>query len=224
MGTVTRTGWQVIVPVKRIAEGKSRLANFAGSLRSDLAYAIAMDTIAAAISSPAVARLLVVTDDQRVGAEAAGLGARVVADPGVGLNAALRHGADLAAALEPAAPLAALQGDLPALRAADLTGALDLAGSHERAFVSDTEATGTTLLTAGSRSLFEPAFGIGSNRAHRQRGFVELDAFDTATAGGFRWRSLHRDVDTDDSLREAAVLGLGRRTQLVFEQLTARPS
>jgi len=225
MGPVTQTGWQVIVPVKRTVQGKSRLASFAGALRSDLAYAIALDTISAAIAAPGVARLVVVTDDERVHDEAARLGAHVLADAGAGLNAALRHGADAAAALEPNAPLAALQGDLPALRAADLSEALDLARRHDRAFVADAEATGTTLLTASSRSVFDPAFGNGSSRAHRQRGFVELDPCDAARAGGGDgWRSLRRDVDTDASLREAAVIGLGERTRLVFDRLTAPSS
>jgi len=98
---VTQTGWQVIIPVKRTVQGKSRLASFAGALRSDLAYAIALDTISAAIAAPGVARLFVVTDDERVHEEAARLGAHVLADAGGGLNAALRHGADAAAALEP---------------------------------------------------------------------------------------------------------------------------
>jgi 2-phospho-L-lactate/phosphoenolpyruvate guanylyltransferase len=225
MGPVTHSGWQVIVPVKRTVEGKSRLASFAGALRSDLAYAIALDTISAALAATGVARLLVVTDDDRVREEAARLGAHVLADARGGLNAALRHGADAASLFEPDAPLAALQGDLPALRATDLSEALDLASRHDRAFVSDAEATGTTLLTAASRSAFDPAFGIGSSLAHRQRGFVELDAREAAIAGGGDgWRSLRRDVDTDASLREAALIGLGVRTRLVFERLTGSSS
>jgi 2-phospho-L-lactate guanylyltransferase len=227
MGRVTRTGWHVIVPVKRTVQGKSRLADFAGTLRSDLAFAIAIDTISAAIAATRVARLVVVTDDERVRAEAGRLGAYVLADVSGGLNAALRHGADAVATLDPDAPLAALQGDLPALRPADLTGALDLADSHDRAFVSDAEATGTTLLTAASRARFDPAFGIGSSLAHRQRGFVELDARDAVTADGEGgpggWSSLRRDVDTDASLREAATIGLGVRTLLVFERLMDSP-
>lgn len=206
----------MIVPVKRTVQGKSRLASFAGTLRSDLAYAIALDTISAAIAADGVARLVVVTDDERVREEAARLGANVLADVGGGLNAALRQGADTVAALDPDASLAALQGDLPALRPMDLTEALAVASRHDRSFVSDAEATGTTLLTAASRSLFEPAFGIGSSRAHRQRGFVELDG------GGVPdgWSSLRRDVDTAASLWEAAAIGLGARTRLVFDRLT----
>jgi 2-phospho-L-lactate/phosphoenolpyruvate guanylyltransferase len=220
MVRVTQSGWRVIVPVKRTVQGKSRLASFAGALRAELAYAIALDTISAAISATGVARLFVVTDDERVHEEASRLGAQVVDDVGGGLNAALRHGADAADALGPDSPLAALQGDLPALRPADLTAALSVAGTHDRAFVSDAESTGTTLLTAASRSLFDPAFGTGSSRAHRQRGFVELHPRPAATGDGTDWPSLRRDVDTDASLREAAVIGLGARTRVVFERLT----
>lgn len=223
MSPVTQTGWQVIIPVKRTEQGKSRLANFAGRLRADLAYAIALDTISAAIAATGVSRLLVVSDDERVRGEAVRLGAQVVADVGGGLNAALRSGADAAVTLDPDAPIAALQGDLPALRPADLAAALELAGRHDRAFVSDAEGTGTALLTARSRPLFTPAFGSGSSRAHRQRGFVELDVASDVTSADRGWRSLRRDVDTDTSLREAATVGLGVRTQAVFERLT-RPS
>jgi 2-phospho-L-lactate guanylyltransferase len=220
---VTQSGWQVIVPVKRTVQGKSRLAAYAGELRAELAHAIALDTIAAALAAPAVVRLVVVTDDERVREEATGLGAFVVADAGGGLNAALRHGADAAEALDQRTGLAALQGDLPSLRAADLAAALELASRYDRAFVADAETTGTTLLTASSRAGFEPAFGDGSSRAHRQRGFVELDAPTRGTGDDDGWRSLRRDVDTDESLRAAALIGLGERSRRVLEQLTSRP-
>ena len=42
--------WSLVVPVKVLAQAKSRLSGLAGQLRADLALAMAGDTIAAAMA------------------------------------------------------------------------------------------------------------------------------------------------------------------------------
>src|SRR5690348_11880068 len=117
-GTLT---WSLVVPVKVLAHAKSRLAALAGPSRAELALAMAADTVAAALASPEVARVIVVTDDRRASAELARLGALVTLDePGQGLNPALRHGAALVSSQWPGAAIGALAADLPALRPGDL--------------------------------------------------------------------------------------------------------
>ena len=55
---------------------------------------MAADTVAAALATPQVASVVVVTDDPAVGAELGGLGAVVIGDdPAAGLNPALVFGA-----------------------------------------------------------------------------------------------------------------------------------
>jgi len=81
--------WTVVIPVKRADHGKSRLA-VPGAERTALARGIALDTIAAARRT---ARVVVVTADDVIADEAARLGARVVEDPGGGIDAAVAAGA-----------------------------------------------------------------------------------------------------------------------------------
>lgn len=190
-------GWTVVIPVKPAAIGKSRLAD-AGIDREALARAIALDTITAAAR---VAGVIVVTEDADVAAAARGVGAEVMAEAdGRGLDAALATG--IAAAGD--GHRAALLGDLPALRPAELAAALAAAASHERAVVADAEGTGSTLVTARAGVEWTSSFGDGSFARHVALGAVPLDLPENDT--------LRRDVDTAAQLRAAASLGLGPRT------------
>src|ERR1700746_866788 len=94
--------WTVVMPVKVLAEAKSRLASLAGPRRAELALALASDTVTAVLASAAVPRVIVISDDQGAAVGRAALGALVVPDePRAGLNPALRHGARYAAARWP---------------------------------------------------------------------------------------------------------------------------
>jgi 2-phospho-L-lactate guanylyltransferase len=191
--------WTVLVPVKELARAKSRLRGaLPGVPHRDLALALVLDTLTAAVACPAVAVVLVVSSDGTVAAAARELGAKVVPDtPDAGLNPALAH----AVAAAGAGPLAALAGDLPALRGTELAAVLRAV--TVRGYVPDAAGTGTTLLAAPARTALDPRFGPGSARAHAASGAVEL------TGAG---PSLRRDVDTAGDLAAACVLGLGART------------
>jgi len=180
--------WTIVVPFKGTASAKSRLGGSA-----ELALAIALDTVAAAL---AVAPVIVVTPVAEPFEE---LGAAVVADPGSGLLGAISAG--LAAAGDGAAGV--LLGDVPAVQPAELADALAAAARHPLAFVADADGDGTVLITALQASDHAPAFGPGSRALHLAAGYVELDV--PANSG------LRRDVDTPEQL---AALGtrLGPRT------------
>lgn len=196
--------WAIVVPIKRLAVAKTRLAERA-DVRADLALAMALDTVAAARSCPSVERVVVVTDEPAAAEAVTTMGAMVVADtPDAGLNPALRHGALTAAGSSGATAVAALSSDLPALRAADLDDVLRAAAAHPSCIVADADDTGTTLLTARDADAFAPRFGAGSRRAHLDGGAHDL----TATAAA----SVRRDVDTVDDLRAAVELGVGPAT------------
>jgi 2-phospho-L-lactate guanylyltransferase len=202
------TGWALVVPVKRLSVAKTRLTRVAGEQRAALALAFAADTVAAALSSPSVGALLVVTDDPAAADLAASLGAEVIADlPDAGINAALSHGARQAAARWPELGVGALASDLPALRGTELTRALAAAAEHAAAFVCDAEGIGTTLLTARQVEDFGPRFGRRSRAAHRVAGVVEL------TLAGIP--TVRRDVDTEVGLYDARRLGLGPRSAAI---------
>lgn len=202
--------WTVVVPVKRLAVAKSRLAALAGDRRADLALAFALDTVAAALATPSVARVVVVSDEPSARSGCAALGAVVVGDePDAGLNPALRHGA---AATEPGLGVAAVSADLPALTPQSLDLALGLAGEHAVSYVADAAGTGTTLYAARHLADFDPGYGGGSAARHAAAGAVALDA-----PGLER---LRRDVDTPADLAEAQHLGVGPRTTVVLAAIT----
>ncbi|WP_300016154.1 2-phospho-L-lactate guanylyltransferase [Pseudonocardia sp.] len=206
----------LVVPVKRLHEAKSRLRGAADGGGGDaaaharLALALAHDTVAAARAARLVRRLLVVSADPTVAAELAAVGVRVVPDgPEPGLNAAYAHGAALLRAEDPTTPIGALQADLPALRPAELDEALTAFANSasRRAFVADAGGTGTTLLMVAAGEHLEPRFGVGSARDHARGGAVALTG---------AWPGLRRDVDTSADLRAAAELELGEHTRAVL--------
>lgn len=197
--------WSLVVPVKLLAQAKSRLIGLDGPRRAQLALAMAADTVQAALAAPPVAAVIVVTDDQAVGAELGRLGAVVIADgPAAGLNPALEHGARYSDSHWPGRGRAAMAGDLPALRPGELTAALAAAGAAGEAFVPDAAGTGTTLYAAGPGVAFRPGFGPGSRDRHLAAGAVELDLP--------QLRGLRQDVDTPADLAAATGLGLGPAT------------
>jgi 2-phospho-L-lactate/phosphoenolpyruvate guanylyltransferase len=211
--------WSVLMPVKVLARAKSRLAGLSGlsgSRRAELALALARDTVTAVLSSDAVARVIVITDDQVAGVALAALGALVIPDePRDGLNAALRHGAAHAVARWPGAGTAALSADLPALRPEQIGRALRAAAAWPTAFVADAAGDGTTLYTAAPGAAFRPAFGPGSRARHAAGGAAEL------VLDGIP--GLRQDVDTPSDLREAVALGLGAHSAPLAAELLCQP-
>jgi len=229
-----RFGWTVLLPVKVLAQAKSRLAALAGERRLELALALASDTVSAVVACPEVARVIVVTTDPVAGPRLSSLGALIVpeARPVAGgrdsrqsawpspdgsqhqLNAALLHGAAVAARRWPGTGLAALTADLPALRPAELAAALraasDVAGP---VFVPDAAGVGTTMYAVATAGQFRPMYGGASRARHAAGGAAEL------VLGGIA--GLRQDVDTPDDLRAAVALGVGPRTAGVAAELLA---
>jgi 2-phospho-L-lactate/phosphoenolpyruvate guanylyltransferase len=218
----TELRWSLVVPVKLLAQAKSRLTGLAGQRRSELALAMAADTVAAAVGADSVAVVLVVTDDPEVSGIASGLGAVVLQDePAAGLNRALAHGAGYAQHRWPERGRAGLAADLPAVRPAELAAALAAAARLGAAFVPDAAGTGTTLYAAAPGTPFRPQFGVASRNRHLAAGAVEIDPAELArddrargelSDGQLALAGLRRDVDTIDDLRLAAAIGLGPRT------------
>lgn len=200
--------WVVVIPVKRSSHGKSRL-EVPGVDRADLARAIALDTIEAAARCELVLQVVVVSDDPALGRDSATIPALRFVPEGEphGLDAAIATGIE---AIDPNGrmPRAALLGDLPALRSAELAEALQAAASVERGVVSDGEGTGSTLVTAGPGAEWASSFGEGSFGRHVAAGCVPLEIPDAST--------LRRDVDTAAQLEAALALGLGLRTAAVL--------
>ncbi len=191
--------WTVVIPAKALPAAKSRLTGASPdeNAHRDLVQAIRADTADAARRADGVARVVVVADRPD--------GPGVLVQQAPGLNAALAEAAELAARQWPDDGVAALVGDLPALRPDELADALGSAADHPRSHVADAAGTGTTLLAVRPGVALRPAFGAGSAARHA------ADSVRLAAGGGLR-----HDVDTPEDLRGAAVLGVGPETAAVL--------
>lgn len=191
--------WSVVIPAKALPGAKSRLAGAApaGFAHQQLVTALRADTVAAALAAPGVARVVLVVDAHATAPD----GVHVLVQSSPGLNAAIAEGAAHAADHWPDDAVAALLGDLPALRPEELGAALDAAAHTDHGYVPDAAGSGTTLLTARPGVALQPAFGVDSAARHA--------AFATELPAG---PGLRRDVDTLDDLRSALEIGVGPRT------------
>ncbi len=199
-------GVGLIIAVKRLTAAKSRLsALFDSDRRERVVLAMLVDTITAARAVPAVGSVTVVTPDPVAMRAAREIGAAVVADPTGPDHPDPLNNAILAACGEVGATtpnIVVLQGDLPALKSAELSDAMACAALHPRSFVADRQGTGTAALFAFGVPL-DPRFGADSANRHRAAGAVEL-------AGP--WPGLRCDIDTPEDLAEARALGVGAAT------------
>lgn len=201
--------WSLVIPVKRLSAAKTRLAPLPIGRRADLALAFVHDCVAAALASPWVEQVTVVTADDVAAARLGALGARIVPEPeptnGLDrLNAAIAFGAGRSRAERPQLRVGALTGDLPSLRSEELSAVLQLGAAMEgRSFVPDAAGSGTTLLLGAADGTLDPRFGPDSRARHAGSGAAELFAVG---------RSVRQDVDTLADLEAALGLGVGVHT------------
>lgn len=234
-------GWLLVVPVRGLINGKSRLGPNP-ALRAAAIVAFTADTIEAALASPSVQGLVVVSDDSHIHVIARKAGALTTHEPSPdlgshastpannglsGLNAAVEHGArfwvEQVHATTTKAPLgiAALLGDLPGLQPSELTDALALAELHARAHVPDADGTGTTLLTARwqeAHSGMGAQFGNDSSARHCRAGVPPLQLPQLPELVGLR-----RDVDRLEDLDTLAAHHVGRHTEQLQQRSWVLP-
>jgi 2-phospho-L-lactate guanylyltransferase len=195
--------WTVVIPAKALPEAKSRLAPMTDNPAAHrrLVEAIRRDTVAATLACDVVARVVLVVD-RLTDEPALHDDVVVLVQQAPGLNAAVAEGARHGFEQWPSDGVAALVGDLPALRPEELSVALSAAADHASAYVADASGTGTTMLAVTPGHEIRPAFGLGSAGRHA----AKATALETIGAG------LRTDVDTADDLHAAADLGLGPAT------------
>ena len=204
-------GWSLLIPQKHPLQAKTRL-RVPDSLRRALVQAMLADTIDAARRTPCVVRIYLLVDGLDHLSDL-GPAVRWVSPIDVGglpaLNQKLAYAERvLRCGPAPAADhLAILPGDLPALRPDELQEALRRASGCGRSFLADWSDAGTTLLAAESTTWLNPAFGVGSARAHSRAGAAALS--------GDGLDSVRADVDTVPGLARARRLGVGRWTRAV---------
>lgn len=158
-----------IVPVKRFAEAKQRLApGLDDQQRQTLAAAMLGDVLDAVGAARAIERTILVSGDplaQEIAAEA-DTTIEVVPDPAdEGHNVAAGAGIARAEA-DGASCVVLLPGDCPLLDPRDLDRLLTGVPAGYAAIVPDRHGSGTNALVLSPPGAIEPAFGEGSRERH----------------------------------------------------------
>jgi len=197
-----------IIPVKRFAAAKRRLADVLGrEVRVALAAAMLGDVLAAVGRSDSIRHTIVVTGEPEAERAAREQGCEVVPDAddaghseaaSAGVSRALALGAECAVLLP---------GDCPLLDPWEVDAALQRVSTGRVGIVPDRHGTGTNALLLAPPDAISPAFGEGSRERHaRLAGAAGLDpALESL-------ESLALDLDTPEDL--AALQGvLGTRPE-----------
>jgi 2-phospho-L-lactate/phosphoenolpyruvate guanylyltransferase len=157
-----------ILPVKRFAEAKQRLAaGLDEERRMALAAAMLEDVLEAIGESRAVERTIVVSGDPLAQEIAAAAGKiEVVPDPADEGHVKAALGGIARAEVEGATCVALLPGDCPLLDPRELDRLLTGVPEHYVAIVPDRHGTGTNALVLSPPGAIVPAFGEGSCARH----------------------------------------------------------
>lgn len=190
----------VAVPVRAFEGAKSRLgAVLDAEERHDLVESMLRTTIAAALATPGVVEVIVVSPDPEALGVAEAAGGRPLPQRSRGLNPALQE----ARAAATGERLLILPGDLPTVTPADLAQVLaagDAAGSPSVILVPDRHRRGTNALLLDPPDAIDPAFG-GDSRAGHAWLAESADIPFRELAG-----VLELDLDTPDDLLLAEAL------------------
>jgi len=194
------TTWAV-VPVKRFADAKRRLADVLDpAARRRLSVAMLRDLLAALAATPGLDRIVLATSEP----SAAGFGCRVIDDGGGDLNAAIGRAA---AALEAAevARMLVIAADIPRAAPAEIARVLAAGRAAPVVVVPDARGLGTNALLLSPPGAMDPCFGMDSRARHaaaaRNLGLASTE---------LRLPSLGFDVDEPEDLARLARVAADR--------------
>jgi 2-phospho-L-lactate guanylyltransferase len=156
-----------VVPVKRFAVAKSRLAQGVDEARKpDLVAAMVADVLEAIGAARFVERTIVVSQEPRAAALAAAAGADLLSDFDDASHSAAALAGIAAAEATGADCVALLPGDCPLLDPRELDKMLTGVPDRYVAVIPDRHGTGTNALVLAPPSAIEPSFGEGSRERH----------------------------------------------------------
>lgn len=156
-----------ILPVKRFADAKRRLApGIGGTHRAELAAAMLEDVLEAIGASRSVERTIVVTSEPRAIELAAARGAGVLPDPDEGGHSGAALAGIARAQQLGAGRVVLLPIDCPLLATRELERLLTGMPDRYVAIVPDRHGTGTNALALAPPDAIEPSFGEGSCGRH----------------------------------------------------------
>jgi 2-phospho-L-lactate guanylyltransferase len=156
-----------VLPVKRFAEAKRRLATgIESDRRRQLVAAMLADVLEAVAAARMVDRTVVVSDEPRAAALAAEAGAELIPDtPAAGHSEATMAGIEHAVG-QGAECVVLLPGDCPLLDPRELDRLLTGVPATYAGIVPDRHGTGTNALVLAPPNSIRPAFGEGSCARH----------------------------------------------------------
>lgn len=203
-----------IVPVKVLAQAKSRLSNILSAQeRRALVQAMLDDVLTALLATRGVGHIVVISADPAVLAQAAARGADALLDRQADLNAALTQAAEYCAARGAQAVLA-LPADLPLATPGALERLLAAAGAPPYAVIAPSRDGGTNALLVHPPLALPYRFGVGSMARH------SAAARDNAVALRLVYDDrLSLDVDQPDDLLLLAERDGASATQLLLREL-----
>lgn len=156
-----------VLPVKRFAAAKRRLAAGIGDeRRRALVAAMLEDTLEAIAASRSIERTILVSGEPRAQEIAAGAGCEVVPDPADAGHVEATLAGIARAEVEGAECVVLLPGDCPLLDPRELDRLLTGLPESYVAIVPDRHGAGTNALVLTPPGAIEPAFGEGSCARH----------------------------------------------------------
>jgi 2-phospho-L-lactate guanylyltransferase len=156
-----------VLPVKRFAEAKQRLAaGMDDERRAALVAAMLEDVLEAIGAARAVERTIVVSGEPRAQQLAAAVGAEVLPDPGDDGHVTATLAGIARAEADGAECVVLLPGDCPLLDPRELDHLLTGLPASFVAIVPDRHGSGTNALVLAPPGAIRPAFGEGSRERH----------------------------------------------------------
>jgi 2-phospho-L-lactate guanylyltransferase len=195
--------WAVFLPLKQFVIGKSRLGSIPIDFRVSLIKAMAVDLIEVLLQVPQISTITIVGVDHRELTNTAN--PKLLSFP---ISEPININSDLEMAIVDSKCIAIFLPDLPSVKTAEISNALELAKSHKTSFIADQNSIGSTAFfsTVGKVPTY---FGANSAAAHRSAQAIELidPQFKGIKADCDDWSDLEA-IDTSD---------LGHATRALME-------
>ena len=208
--------WTVI-PVKHLSEAKSSLSStFTPEQRQRLVLSMLADVLSAVHQAPSISGAIVVSPDEKVLSFASLHGAEGVAEPGLGLNGALKF-AIRHSISKGVDSVLILPADLPLLKSADVENIIAMASASKGVVIAPSKAKGTNALFLRPPDLINLRFGGESFPLHLK---------EASQAGVkpriYRSPTTATDIDEVADLLSIETLGPGTRTHEFLHSLESQ--
>lgn len=202
-------GWTVLVPLRDLGGGKTRLSpNLSSAERRELTAYAAAAVVTACKEADSVARVVLVTGSSEASDWAAAAGVLAWSEPKGTLGLAAAMQAAVAAHTHAQSRIAVVMGDLPLANTKAISRCLRRADARPVTLVPSRSGAGTNMLAFTGGAQFALALGAPDSLAQHRR---------AARAAGLRFQTvalgpLALDVDDADDLRLLAQVPAARQS------------